>query len=395
MMEERSDHCNLAESLGRFDGAVAPSRFNRPGAPVRQVVLTIEGDSVAIYPRVRICSVHPRSLSQRPAPPPRPLMHAPLTQPRSHTRTALILLLAVSAVSCGAPDPIDQITEAELRDDLFALAGDETRGREGGTLDELDASMWLADRAREAGLEPAGDNGTYFQYFPVERYRVSESSRVMLGGTDLALGSQVVPATTVLARVDAPVTVIAPEQIGADPGAAGRLGARVQGRVLVTRYTATEGAETSLLQFGRALLQMAGDAAEAIVVIVPTDQQDQWARNAPELVEMALQADTAVSGFVVDHSWDDPEHREGWYYRSDHLPYARTGVPALFFTTLLHDDYHTPFDNPDRIDIKKLHQMTRWMYQTGRYVAEADAAPALDPDFELERCRDYTGDYCN
>ncbi len=118
-------------------------------------------------------------------------------------------------------------------------------------------------------------------------------------------------------------------------------------------------------------------------------------RNSPELVEMALQANTQVSGFVVDHSWDDPEHREGWYYRSDHLPYARTGVPALFFTTLLHDDYHTPFDNPDRIDIAKLHQMTRWMYQTGRYVAEADAAPALDPDFELERCRDYTGDYCN
>lgn len=507
-------------------------------------------------------------------------MHAPLKQPRSHTRTALILSLALSAVACGAPDAIDQITEAELRADLFALAGDETRGREGGTLDELDASMWLADRAREAGLEPAGDNGTYFQYFPVERYRVSESSRVMLGGTDLALGSQVVPATTVLARVDAPVTVITTEQIGADPAAAGRLAAGVRGRVMVTRYSPTAGAEISLLQFGRGLLQMAGDAAEAIVVIVPTDQQDQWARttyrfsrgsygldpehegyvrraeegipllyvredalaaplvtgdrldawiftesfeypsvnivakvpgtdplladeyvlfsahqdhdgvrypvdgdsiwngaddnattsvallaigrafaqqpgrrsalfiwhgaeerglmgsrwyavnptvpqgsivaalngdmmgrnhpdtaallgavgphrNSPELVEMALQANTQVSGFVVDHSWDDPQHREGWYYRSDHLPYARTGVPALFFTTLLHDDYHTPFDNPDRIDITKLHQMTRWMYQTGRNVAEADAAPALDPDFELERCRDYTGDYCN
>ena len=67
----------------------------------------------------------------------------------------------------------------------------------------------------------------------------------------------------------------------------------------------------------------------------------------------------------IDSSWDDPQHREGWYYRSDHLPYARAGIPALFFTTLLHADYHTPFDNPDRIDIAKLTKMTRWMYATG------------------------------
>ena len=87
---------------------------------------------------------------------------------------------------------------------------------------------------------------------------------------------------------------------------------------------------------------------------------------------MALDANTAVSRFVVDSSWDDPQHREGWYFRSDHLPYARAGVPALFFTTLLHPDYHTPLDNPDRIDIAKLAKMTRWMYATGRAVAEAD-----------------------
>jgi Zn-dependent M28 family amino/carboxypeptidase len=82
-----------------------------------------------------------------------------------------------------------------------------------------------------------------------------------------------------------------------------------------------------------------------------------------------------VSQFVIDSTWDDPNHREGWYYRSDHLSYARNGVPALFFTTLLHPDYHTPFDNPDRIDVAKLTKMTRWMYATGRAVAEATKGP--------------------
>ena len=59
------------------------------------------------------------------------------------------------------------------RTDLFTMAGDAMRGREGGTIDELNASVWVAERARQIGLQPAGDNGTYFQFFPLERMRVS------------------------------------------------------------------------------------------------------------------------------------------------------------------------------------------------------------------------------
>jgi hypothetical protein len=38
--------------------------------------------------------------------------------------------------------------------------------------------------------------------------------------------------------------------------------------------------------------------------------------------------------------------------------------------------------------------MTKWMYATGRAAADADKAPAVDPAFKLERCRDFTGNYC-
>src|SRR5439155_16400244 len=57
------------------------------------------------------------------------------------------------------PPAMDAIREDDLRRDIFFLAGDAMRGREAGTLDEMRASMWLAERAREAGLEPAGDDG--------------------------------------------------------------------------------------------------------------------------------------------------------------------------------------------------------------------------------------------
>jgi Zn-dependent M28 family amino/carboxypeptidase len=108
-------------------------------------------------------------------------------------------------------------------------------------------------------------------------------------------------------------------------------------------------------------------------------------RNSSALVAMALRANQEVSRFVVDSSWDRPTHPEGWYFRSDHLPYARAGVPSLFFTTLLHPDYHTPKDEPDRIDVAKLARVAKWMYATGWLVSETAARPGLDAGFHLER----------
>ncbi|HZM27562.1 MAG TPA: M28 family peptidase, partial [Gemmatimonadales bacterium] len=108
-------------------------------------------------------------------------------------------------------------------------------------------------------------------------------------------------------------------------------------------------------------------------------------RNSSELVAMALQANAATGRFVVDTLWDRPTHTEGWYFRSDHLPYARLGIPALMYSTNLHDDYHTAGDLPERIDYAKLTRMARWMYLTGWYVANAPRRPALDAGFKLER----------
>ncbi len=115
------------------------------------------------------------------------------------------------------------------------------------------------------------------------------------------------------------------------------------------------------------------DSAALLGVIPPH-------RNSVALVEMALAANRQTAGFALDSTWDAPTHAEGWYFRSDHLPYARAGIPAVFFTTLLHPDYHTPEDEPERIDIRKLARMTRWMYATGWAVANAPERPGVDPD---------------
>jgi hypothetical protein len=81
------------------------------------------------------------------------------------------------------------IREADLRRDLFLLGGDGMRGREAGTLDELRASVWIADQLRGIGVQPAGDDGTMMQWWSLRRQRLSSASTVRIGDRQFAMWS--------------------------------------------------------------------------------------------------------------------------------------------------------------------------------------------------------------
>ena len=45
-------------------------------------------------------------------------------------------------------------------------------------------------------------------------------------------------------------------------------------------------------------------------------------------------------------------------------PYAKSGNSGIIFTSVLHHQYHTPQDESENINFKKLYKMTEWMYRT-------------------------------
>ena len=108
-------------------------------------------------------------------------------------------------------------------------------------------------------------------------------------------------------------------------------------------------------------------------------------RNSLELVNMVLAANDEGPKFKLDTTYDKVTHLEGWYLRSDHLPYARLGIPAIMYSSLLHDDYHTPSDNAENINYPKLKKMADWMYRTGYKIANSPKRPSTDANFKLER----------
>ena len=108
-------------------------------------------------------------------------------------------------------------------------------------------------------------------------------------------------------------------------------------------------------------------------------------KNSEELVKMAEDANNESTKFTYLKDWDSPNHSEYFYFRSDHLPYALQGIPAIFFTSVLHDQYHTPQDESENINFKKLYKMTEWMYRTSWKVANEKDRPTVIKNFTLER----------
>lgn len=487
-----------------------------------------------------------------------------------------------SARRPDVPAAYAAIREADLRRDVSEMASPAMRGREGGTLDEMRASVWVAEQYRRIGLQPMGDAGTWFQWLDMTRTRVSvTASRATIGTQAMTLFRDLIPTNVVPAEasgavlwvadasdtttdvrgrvVATPLLAPAPENIRANSytfasrhadaainatasrfarrGAAALLlvasapvdsafevvsSARSRGAfdvdnavprtangspriapppalgtgptpaylvrasmretlerqpnvelsVRLERFTtptvnvigAVPGTDPTLrneyvlfsshqdangvrvtlegdsvhagaddnatvtaagLAAARAFVKqpgrrsvlfinhgaeergLIGSRYHAANPVVPLQQivavlnGDMIGRNHPDsatllgsqpphrsssdLVDMALRANELTGKFILDSLWDRPTHPEGWFFRSDHLPYARRNVPAVMFSTNLHDDYHTPRDNPENIDYAKLTRMTQWMYMTGWLLSNAPERPKLDPGFTLER----------
>lgn len=81
---------------------------------------------------------------------------------------------------------------------------------------------------------------------------------------------------------------------------------------------------------------------------------------------------------TLDFAMNDPADPERVYYRSDHYSYASKGIPIIFFTTGLHPDYHANTDSVEKILFDKMARIGQLVYETGKYCANLDHAPARD-----------------
>ncbi|MEO8333773.1 MAG: M28 family peptidase [bacterium] len=115
------------------------------------------------------------------------------------------------------------------------------------------------------------------------------------------------------------------------------------------------------------------NAASLLYTVGPRAAPNGQSRRLGAIVD-SVNA-TEPSPFTIDHSWDSATHVEHIYERSDHFNYARKGIPIVFFTTGMHDDYHAPSDEVSKIDFEKMARVARLIRDVGIAVGNSAKRP--------------------
>jgi len=79
-----------------------------------------------------------------------------------------------------------------------------------------------------------------------------------------------------------------------------------------------------------------------------------------------------------DYSMDANGHPERIYCRSDHVHYARYGIPIVFFTTGLHMDYHQLTDEPQYIDYEHYRRVVQLVRDVALRAGNLDHRVVVD-----------------
>lgn len=88
--------------------------------------------------------------------------------------TALCLVMSTPALAHEV-----EVSQATLERDVTILAHDNMEGREAGTRGHERAAGYVAGRFAAMGLEPAGDDASYFQNVPMRRYQPAETGNTL------------------------------------------------------------------------------------------------------------------------------------------------------------------------------------------------------------------------
>jgi Zn-dependent M28 family amino/carboxypeptidase len=99
---------------------------------------------------------------------------------------------------------------------------------------------------------------------------------------------------------------------------------------------------------------------------------------SPELSKLIDEENEAV-GLTIKRVYDT--HEQNLLRRSDHWSFLERGIPAAFFITGLHPDYHTPDDDVDKLNFVKMEKITRLVYRVAWQLAQREApVKFVDPE---------------
>jgi hypothetical protein len=283
----------------------------------------------------------------------------------------LLLSSAVQGDELNAA--MDSISISDIRAHIEVLADDGLEGREAGSRGSRTAAAYLAEKLAVLGLKPGGDRDMFSQSFQNGSYR---NLLAVLEGSDPALKQEYVLVGAHYDHVGLGTSRNSRGpwgriHNGADDNASGVSGVleTAQAFTLLDRppkrsilFAFWDGEEKGLLGSKHWVSQptvplgavslvfnadMIGRLREETLHVYGT-------RTAPGMRRWLCE-NNQLTDLRLDFSWELKAH-------SDHHPFVERGIPAVMLHTGLHDDWHRPSDDADKINHEGLSATTRLLF---------------------------------
>ncbi|MBX2954248.1 MAG: M28 family peptidase [Leadbetterella sp.] len=97
-----------------------------------------------------------------------------------------------------------------------------------------------------------------------------------------------------------------------------------------------------------------------------------------ELHAISEKANKESVNLELDYEFNDPKDPNRFYYRSDHYNFAKNKIPIAFYFTGVHEDYHRPGDDVEKILFPRYARIVKLVYHTAWELANRDKRIVVD-----------------
>jgi hypothetical protein len=299
----------------------------------------------------------------------------------------------ILAADLSASAALDSLRAEDAERHVVALADDALEGRAAGSRGGRAAGAYLVEEFERIGIDPAGNEGGYYQRFGTMRNVLG-----MLRGSDPEASREIVVLGAHYDHVGygKPSNSFGPTGFihnGADDnasGVAGLLEVAEACTLLPQRPRRTivfalwDGEEVDLLgsrHFVKRLpLPLARHAVAFSINLdmigrLRGDRVEVYGTRSAIGLRRAVVDANVSTGLQLAFSWEYSED-------SDHYPFLEAGIPTLMFHTGLHGEYHRPSDDSHLVNFAGVERVTQLALATLLTVAET-----TDPHVFRPACR--------
>lgn len=97
-----------------------------------------------------------------------------------------------------------------------------------------------------------------------------------------------------------------------------------------------------------------------------------------ELHAISEEANKESANLTLDYTFNRADDPNRFYYRSDHYNFAKNGIPVVFYFTGVHEDYHRPGDDVEKILFDRQSKIVKLIFHTAWELANREERIKVD-----------------